>query len=118
MKKLLLLSAILLGAVSASQAGGVHFSVGFPLPLPPLPGISIGVPAPVYAAPPVYSYGGPVYGPSVAVAPPPVYYGYPGYYRPYYGYRGYAYGHGGGYYHGGHGYYGGGGYHGGHGGHW
>ena len=109
MKKLLLLTAILLGVVSASQAGGVHVSVGFPLPLPPLPGITFGVPAPapVYPAAPAYGYGAPYCGPSVAVAPPAVYFGYPGYY-PYYRGHGYR-----GYYHGGHGYYGHG-YYGGH----
>src|SRR5689334_20126752 len=107
MKKILSLSAVLLGAVSVSQAGGVHLSIGLPLPpLPPLPGIHITAPAPVYAPPvyapyscaPAYSYG-PVYGP--AYYPPVVSFGF-GY--PYYG-GGY---HGGGRYYGGGHYYGGG----------
>src|SRR5436190_6609610 len=104
MKKLLLLSAVLLGAVSVSQAG-VHFNLGFGLPLPPLPGVVIGAPATVYGPPPV------------VVAPPPVYFGYGGYgCAPGYGYgysgypyrygyygHGHSHGHGGGYaYHGGH----------------
>src|ERR1051325_2273452 len=45
MKKLLLLSAVLLGAVTASQAG-VHFSIGIPFPAPP-----------VVVAPPVLEFG-------------------------------------------------------------
>jgi hypothetical protein len=130
MKKILLLSAVLLGAVSVSQAGGVHLSIGLPLPpLPPLPGIHITAPAPVVSAPvyapPVcapdysYSYGPAYYPPAVVVRPPVVSFGF-GY--PYYGggsygggyYRGGGY-HGGGYYHGGGNYHGGyrGGYHGG-----
>src|SRR5205807_2267813 len=47
MKKLLLLSAILLGAATASQAG-VRFNFGFGLPLP-VP--AFVAPAPVYQAP-------------------------------------------------------------------
>src|SRR5437667_12634798 len=104
MKKLVLLTAILFGAVSASQAG-VRFNlgVGFPLPLPPLPGIVISRPAPVYApapcyAPPVY-YG---YNEPAVVVEPPVYFGFgPGYYgHGYYGHGWYGhryphyYGHG------------------------
>src|SRR6266850_3142349 len=116
MKKLLLLSAVLFGAVSASQAG-VRFNVGlgFPLPLPPLPGIVISRPAPYYApAPPVCYAPRPAYysAPAVVVEPPSVYFGFgPGYYG--YGHGGYGYryhnyyGHGwdhgrGGHYRGGH----------------
>jgi hypothetical protein len=49
MKKLLMLSLLLVGAASVSQAG-VRFGVelGFPLPLPRLPGVTISHPAPVY----------------------------------------------------------------------
>lgn len=111
MKKILLLSAIFLGAVSVSQAG-IHLHLGLPLPpLPPLPGVTITAPAPVYAppvCPPAYSYYGPsysyygpdYYGPSVIVRPPVVRFGF-GY--PYYGHYYHPYYHGGfrGYYHGG-----------------
>src|SRR6266436_8775767 len=102
MKKILLLSAVLLGAATVSQAGGVHLSIG--LPLPPLPGISITAPAPVYAPPvypPAYSYAPAYYPPAVVVRLPVVSFGF-GY--PYYGggyYRGGYYRGGGGYYHGG-----------------
>lgn len=56
MKKLLLLSAITLGAVSASQAG-VCFNIGLGFPVPP---VVVATPAPacvapVYCAPQVYS---------------------------------------------------------------
>jgi len=102
MKKILLLSAVLLGAVSASQAG-IHLHLGLPLPpLPPLPGVSITVPAPVYA--PAYSYAPDYCPPTVVVRPPVVSFGF-GY--PYYGSyghyydRGYYGGYRGGYYHGG-----------------
>ncbi len=105
MKKLLLLSAILLGAATASQAG-VRFNFGFGLPLP-VPAIVAPAPvyqAPVYQAPcpPVYDYD--YYSPSVVVSPPPLYFGY-GHRYGYYPYRHYSYGHhyyGHGYYHGGH----------------
>src|SRR5881628_838443 len=86
MKKLVLLSAVLFGAVSASQAG-VRFNLGLGLPLPPLPGVVISRPAPYCApAPPVY-YG--YNEPAVVVEPPSVYLGFgPGYYgRGYYGHR-------------------------------
>jgi hypothetical protein len=124
MKKLLLLSAILIGAATASQAGGFHLRLPLP-PLPPLPGISIHAgpaycpPAPVYSAPVV------PYPPAVTYAPAPIYvpapdvylgfgYGYPrsynyGYpYRHYGGYYrgGYYGGHYGGHYHGGYGHHG------------
>src|SRR3954469_9414213 len=123
MKKILLLSAVLLGAVSASQAG-VHLNFGLRLPLPPLPlpGVVIGhpsvavmAPAPVYADPYAYGYGAPVYAaPPVVVAPPSVYLGIgPGYYGGYgHYYHGYPHYYGHGYSHGG---YGHGGY--GHSGH-
>jgi len=94
MKKLLLLSAVLIGAATASQAG-VHFSFGLPLPPLPLPRVVIGgpsyyAPAPVYreevAPPVVYS------APSVVVEPPVVSFGYGGgYYGPSYGYYGRPY---------------------------
>src|SRR4051812_33001890 len=109
MKKLLLVSAVLIGMVSASHAG-VH--IGFTLPLPPLPSIVIGDSAPVAPAPyPYYGYNGYGYGygPGPVVAapsyyPPPAVIISSG---PYYG--GYSYGLGyGGYY--GRGYYGRGGY--------
>src|SRR6266849_5096761 len=83
MKKILLLSAILLGAVTASQAG-IRFNIGLPLPPLPLPGIVIGHPGPaycppaaqVYGAPPAYyGYGAPCYDAPVVVAPP-VYFGF------------------------------------------
>jgi len=96
MKKILLLSAVLLGAVTASQAG-VHFSIGIPLPVPPP--IVVAPAAPAYVAPPsVYVDPPPVYAPAppVVVAPPVIQFGFSGgpYYRPYhpYGYRPY-YGH-------------------------
>src|ERR1051326_5860175 len=118
MKKILLLSAVLLGAVSVSQAG-IQLHLGLPLPpLPPLPHVVIGTPhvtveapAPVYAPPvcpaPAYSYAPDYCPPAVVVEPPVVSFGF-GY--PYYGHYGHYY-RGGGYYHGG--YYRGGYYHGG-----
>ena len=107
MKKLILLStAMLLGAASASYAGGVHFSVGIGLPLP---GFVIGspAPAPVYAPAPNYYPPAPVYAPAppavyapsptVVVAPPsfyvgvgPGWYGYPYRYGSHYWHRGYG----------------------------
>ena len=90
MKKILLLSAVLLGAATASQAG-VRVNIGIGIPLP---GVVIAQQAPVYVAPaPVYVAPAPVYAPPpavvvaprVIVAPPTVYYGY----RPgWYGWRG------------------------------
>jgi len=84
MKKLLLLSAVLIGTASASQAG-VRVSVGIGLPVPPLPNVVIGAPAPVYVAPPAVVYGAPVFYPRFG----PGCYGYPAY-----GYRGLNYGYG------------------------
>ena len=99
MKKIILLTAVLLGAASASQAG-VRFSFGIGIPLvPPIicPPRVCAVPAPVYVAPPVYQcppqvvYQAP---PPVVYVPPPVvcapspsfYVGVgPGWYRPNYG---------------------------------
>ena len=65
-KTLSILAVMALAVVGASTAhAGVRFSIG--LPLPPLPAISIGCPAPVYVAPPVvYAQPAPV-----VVAPPP-----------------------------------------------
>ena len=60
MKKLLLFSAVLLGAVSASRAGlNVSIGIGLPLPAP----VIIGAPAPLPACVPVAP---------LVVAPPPV----------------------------------------------
>ena len=107
MKKLLLLSAVLLGAASASQAG-VHFSFGLPLPPLPLPRVVVSGPR-YYAPAPVYQEDcapSVVYAPpAVVVEPPVVSFGYSGGYcyprsygyygRPYYGghYYGHSYGH-------------------------
>jgi hypothetical protein len=84
MKKILLLSAVLLGAVTASQAG-VHFSIGIPWPTPP---IVVAPAAPAYVAPPnVYVEPPPVYAPAppLVVAPPVLEFGFHDrpYYRPY-----------------------------------
>jgi hypothetical protein len=83
MKKILLLSAVLLGAVTASQAG-VRFSIGIPLPTPH---VVITPPAPAYVEPPnVYVEPPPVYAPAppVVVAPPVLEFGFSRpYYRPY-----------------------------------
>lgn len=97
MKKILLLSAILLGAVSASNAG-VRFSFG--LPLPPLPSIRIGPPAVVVDPTPAVPYYAPECDAPVMVAPPAVEFGfgyrdyyprYHSYYYPrYYGHRYYG----------------------------
>jgi len=88
MKKLLLLSSVLMGAIPASWAG-VHVSVGIGLPIPPLPRVIISAPAPVVVAPAPPPCEA---GPPVVVAPPPVvvappgYYYYPRYYPYRYGY--------------------------------
>jgi hypothetical protein len=51
MKKILLFSAVLLATAASSHAGGIDIRIG--LPLPPLPHIVIGHPAPrVVVAPP------------------------------------------------------------------
>jgi hypothetical protein len=74
MKKIVLISAITLGAISASQAGvRFGFGIGVPLvaPAPVVcsPPVVYQAPAPVYVAPaPVYQ------APSVAYCPPPVVY--------------------------------------------
>jgi len=80
MKKILLLSAVLLGAVTASQAG-VHFGIDIPIPAPP---------AIVYVEPPVEAYVEPpeVCAPPVVVAPPVFDFRF-GYRHPYY--RNYPY---------------------------
>ncbi len=109
MKKTILLATLVLGVVSATQAG-VRVGLGFTVPL--------GAPAPVYTAPPpvVYSAPAPVYQapPPVVYAPPaPVYVAPPVYYPPsiYLGFGGWGWG--------GHRYYGGWGHHyGGHYGGW
>jgi hypothetical protein len=62
MKKLLVLSAVLIGAASASQAGGINLRIGFPLPTPPR--LVFTSPAPVVVAP------RDCYTPQVVVAPP------------------------------------------------
>ena len=83
MKRILLLSVVLLGAVSASQAG-VRLSIGIGVPLP---GFVISQPAPVVVAPPPVCVAPPavVVAPPVILAPAPVYFGC----RPgWYGYRG------------------------------
>jgi hypothetical protein len=69
MKKLLLLSAVLLGAVSASHAGvRVDLGIGIPLPRE----IVIGHPAPVYVEPaPVYEPAPAYYPPAPVYCPPP-----------------------------------------------
>jgi len=54
MKKLLLVSAALLGAASISQAG-ISFNIGIGLPPLPLPGLIISRPAPVCDPAPVVS---------------------------------------------------------------
>ena len=87
MKKLLLLSAVLLGLGAASSSyAGVRLDIG--LPLPPLPGVVIRPPH--------------IWAPPVVVAPPSLSFGFPGgydncypggYYGGYYGRGGY-YGHG------------------------
>jgi len=64
MKRIFLLTAVLLGAVSVSQAG-VHLGFGFNIPL--------GPPAIAYQAPPVCAAPAPVY----YSAPAPVYYSSP-----------------------------------------
>jgi hypothetical protein len=88
MKKILLLSAVLIGAVTASQAG-VRFSIGIPVPAPPA--VIVTPPAPVYVQPPEQVYVAPpayIPAPPMVVAPPVLglefghYYGL--HYHPYY----------------------------------
>src|SRR5258705_13299802 len=81
MKKLLLLSTVLLGAASASQAGfSVGVGIGFPIPQPVFirrpvpvivqPALPLCGPAPVIVAPPgLEGVPGPV-----VVVPRPIYY--------------------------------------------
>ena len=72
MKKLLLLSAVLLGAVTASQAG-VRFDIGIPIPAPP-----VVVAPPAYVQPaPTYVEPPQVYAPAPVVVQPPVVVGPP-----------------------------------------
>lgn len=67
MKKLLLVSAVLLGAVSASQAG-VRFNFGFGIPLPTP--VVVAPAAPVCVQPPAVCVTPPVVVAPVVVAPP------------------------------------------------
>jgi len=73
MKKLILATAVLLGAATASQAGiRFSFSIGLPAVAP-----MVACPAPVYTAPaPVYVTPAPVCQapPALVYAPPPVVY--------------------------------------------
>src|SRR5689334_12420991 len=88
MKKLILLSAVLLGTAVASQAG-VHVDVGFGLPFPPIPlpgRVIISQPAPVYVERGPVCEPAPVYveprcepAPRVVYVPQPRYYSYPSY---------------------------------------
>jgi hypothetical protein len=78
MKKLLLLSAVLLGAATASQAG-VRFNLGIGIPLPPPPTVVVApptyvAPAPTYVepAPPVCEPAQQVYAPAPFVVAPQV----------------------------------------------
>src|SRR5688500_13950107 len=83
MKKYLVLSAVLLGAVASSHAGGIDFH--FRLPLPPLPHVVIGHPAPRVVVrapvclppPPVVYVPRPHCPPPVVYHRPPVVYGRP-----------------------------------------
>jgi hypothetical protein len=86
MKRLILLSAFLLGAATASHAA-VRLNIGIGLPLPGV-GVVIGQPASVYVAPPAayyparppayYTAPAPIYiaAPTAVVAPGAVYYGH------------------------------------------
>jgi hypothetical protein len=73
MKKLLLLSTVFLGTALASHAG-VDVHIGFGFPLPPLPRIVIGAPAPcvVVSATPAVVYAPPVCAPAPVVVVSPV----------------------------------------------
>jgi hypothetical protein len=75
MNKFVLTAAVLVGAVSASQAGGLDLRLGINLPLPrlPLPVVvshraAVCAPAPVYQPAPVCAP--PVCDTTVVVAPP------------------------------------------------
>jgi hypothetical protein len=71
MKKILVLSAVLLGTAVASRAGGIDVRIG--LPLPPLPRIIIGAPAPhVIVHEPRVVMRPPVCAPAPVYLPPPV----------------------------------------------
>jgi hypothetical protein len=71
MKKLLILSAVLLGTAAASQAGGIDIRIG--LPLPPLPHVVISAPAPrVIVHEPRVVVRAPVCAPAPVYVPPPV----------------------------------------------
>jgi hypothetical protein len=72
MKKILVLSAVLFGAVTASQAGVLQ-DIGVSVRLPFLLRVVVRPPAPVFMAPPpVVAYAAPqqVCPPSVTVCPP------------------------------------------------
>jgi len=72
------------GAAPAAHAGHVFVGIGIGLP-------GVAITAPIGVVPAPYYYGPAYYGP--ALVPPPLYYGYGGYYgRPYYRYapRGYV----------------------------
>lgn len=80
MKKYLFLSAVLLGTAVATQAGGIDVRIG--IPLPPLPGIVIGRPAPrVIVREPEICAPAPVIVAPPAYCPPAVVYAEPYYSR-------------------------------------
>ena len=93
--KFLGLAAIGIAALSvnSAQAGGVHVSLG--LPLPPIPFVSVCAPRVVCApAPVIYAPAPVVFAPSpVVYAPAPVVYAPPVYYAAPWGSRGYGYSH-------------------------
>jgi hypothetical protein len=90
MKKLLLLSAVLLGTVGASQAG-VRFNLGFGIPLPPPVVVAPAAPVYIQPAPPV-CVAPPVYAPAPVVVTPPVFsYGYGHFRAPYHWHGPYHY---------------------------
>jgi len=82
MKKLIMLAAVLLGTAAASQAG-IDIRIG--LPLPPLPRVIFGHPAPVVVVP---GYCAPVYGYNYGHHPYSHGYCHPGNY----GHNGYSHG--------------------------
>src|SRR3954470_4687090 len=71
MKKILLLSAVLIGATMASQAGAAP-GIGFGLRLPFLPRLAVRVPLPPIPVPTAVVCEAPrqVYAPVVTVCPP------------------------------------------------